>query len=396
MKHWLKKELEQRKEIHLSCILTIAGALLVLWIMMTLQPYLISSNHVLDSFSDIARGTAQADIWSFAQWYLGEWAEPQVFRIVPAGILSCLTAMIGYHFERKDSKWRGSDIVGGSGLFIPIFFMSILSLLLCDLIYYQDAQYGFMPTMVPMACVVVAVTLEYGCNWKKFITVVCFTGTIPYFIARYAVFYLMEPFQLPRPVGGWIGMILGTGIAWKLMEILPWMTKRQMEEKEHSAERGTISDRRLYFERLLADPSELICWGSSWNSIGMYAGGIIGWAMNPYSSSCKENWVPVIMVAQVITVAIGNYIYFPYVKEKQMPYVFTGYVPISCFINYYVESVEWIVISILICAVFPPIMTKWLEMKLRVLKKWPIAITCLTSMSLFTIGWSLVIQKFGY
>lgn len=392
----IQVELQKRKSISISFVLTIMITLSAMWIMMSLQPYFLAHTIFLDSYADIAKGTAEGKIWSFLQWYIGEWSEPQVFRILPAALLSVVTAFAGYYFERVNSKWRGSDTCGGTGLFPQIFAMSILSLLICDLIYYRDAAYGFMPTFIPMACVIVALTLEYGCDWKKFVTITSFAGTIPYLIARYAVLYLMDPFQFPRPVGGWIGMLFGTMIAWQIVKILPWMTKRSEEQKQVAVQRAAISDKKLYIERILADPSELICWGSSWNTIGMLIGGILGWAMNPNASSCKEGWIPVIFAAQFLTLAISNYIFFPWIKEKKMPYVFTGYVPISCFINCYVESSMWIFISILASAILAPLLTKWIEVKWTFLKKWPIAVTCISSMILFTLGWSIVLQLLGF
>lgn len=352
----MKDRMKTRMEILPVFLIMLLVTSIILYVMLKVQPYLLENHHYIWSFGEVAGLTAEGNWKAFLVWYFAEIAEPVVSRTIPAAIGVTVFAFIGEYLEKKNSRFRGTDIVGGSGLFKPIFVMSMLSLLLCDLLYYHDAQYGFVPTFISVCTIIPFTVPRYGYNGIPAITQVVMAGVLPYLFARAVMFRVTEPLHLPRALAGFMGIWISTIVTEELLKFMPWMKKRDLS-KYQSIPRKTVQGSRFFLERMLADPNEMSCWGSSWSTIGMYLGGIIAWILNPNASSNLEGMFPVIMCCQLYTLLLSIFIFYPSYKKGQRIFTFTGYVVISSIINTYTPSLWIVILMIVLSAVITPAVT---------------------------------------
>lgn len=362
----MRDRMRTRKEVLPVFLILMVMTSILFYVMLKVQPYLIENHHYILSFGEIASYTAEDNWKAFLIWYVAEIAEPVVSRTVPAAIGMTVFALFGEYLEKRNSKFRGTDIVGGSGLFRPIFIMSLLSLLICDLLYHRDAQYGFVPTFISVCTIIPFTAPRYGYKGIPAVTQIVMAGVLPYLFARIIMFKVTEPLHLPRAMAGLAGILLSTIAAEEILKVIPWMKKQDLS-KYQSLSRKTYFGTRFFVERLLADPNEMSCWGSSWSTIGMYLGGIIAWVLNPNASSNLEGMFPVVMCCQLYTVLLSIFIFYPSYKKGKQAFTFTGYVVISSVINTYTPSVGVLVLMIILSAVLAPVVTSFF---VKHVKRW--------------------------
>lgn len=362
----MKERMTVRKEVLPAFLVSLFLAGVTYGIMQQIQPYLLHTHHAIYSFGEVAALTAKSDWKGFFVWYFAEVGEPVVSRTVPTAAGMIIFAIFGYWLEKKNSKFRGTDIVGGSGLFLPILVLSMLALLLCDLIFHQDAQYGFVPTFIAICTIIPFTVPRYGYKGMTAVTQIVLAAVLPYLFAKVCMSGLTEPLHLPRALSGFMGICLATILAEEVIVFLPWMKKQDFSDRK-SKPRILPKGNRFFAERLLADPNEMSCWGSSWSTIGMYLGGICAWILNPNASSNLEGYFPLIMCSQFLVLSISIFFYYPWYRKGEQVYTFPGYVVISSLINTYTLDVWLVVVMIFLSALMTPLVTAFF---IKNVKRW--------------------------
>lgn len=383
---------KERKGALPAYIVTLIICTALMFIMNTLQDS-IASNHYIDSLDEIIAGKNAGDVWSEIQWLIGEIPEGQVMRTWVCGVVMIIFTFIGYFFERTNSRFRGTDLVGGSGYFIPMLLVSTGAMLLANLVYHRATMNGWAATFISFCSLAPLLFTIYGGGAKKIATEMILGGLAPAGFGAYiAMPYIVKPLGLPAFVSAAIGMAVTVPLCVLLCRHLPWMTPIDMSiYKSSPADNRSFSDSRLYVRRLLADPSELIFWGSSWGTVGMYIGAVLAWWLDPLANSCAAYKFPTVMCCQLITVATSIFLWFPKVKRGESAFTFSGFVIISAFINTYEMSVSLMIISILVAAVFTPLTAMKLYEKTK-LRSLPPCCSTLTSFCIVCISWSLVLR----
>lgn len=383
---------KERKGALPAYIITLIICTALMIIMNTMQDS-IAANHYIDSLDEIIAGKNSGSVLSEIQWLIGEIPEGQVMRTWVCGIVMIIFTLVGYYFERTNSPFRGTDLAGGSGYFVPMFLVSTGAMLLANLAYHRATENGWEATFISFCSLAPLLFSIYGGGAKKIATEIILGGLAPAGFAVYvAMPFIVKPLGLPAFVSAAVGMAVTVPIGVIICRHLPWMTPIDMSIYKPSPEdTRKFSDSRLYVRRLLADPSELIFWGSSWGTVGMYIGAVLAWWLNPLANSCAAYKFPTVMCCQLITIATSIFIWFPKVKRGENAFTFSGFVIISAFINTYEMNIPLLIISILVAAVLTPLtaMTLYEKTKLRTL---PPCCSTLTSFCIVCIGWSLVLQ----
>ncbi|MGN0608517.1 MAG: hypothetical protein ACI4J6_04890 [Oscillospiraceae bacterium] len=385
---------KERKKIIPMYIAASAAICLVLAVMTFLQSGVISENRFIHSLDDIIEGKNSGDILCTAEWLIAEIPEGQVMRTWPAAVFMLAFALLGYYFERRDSRFRGTDIAGGKGAFFPLLAVCTGAMLLANAVYFRATENGWAATFISFCSLAPTLFFIYGTGVKKVITEIVLGGLAPVGFAVYiAMPFIVKPLGLPAFVSAAIGMAVTVPLCVLLCRRLPWMTEADFSAFKPSPEnKRKISDGRLFIRRLLADPSELICWGSSWATVGMYIGSLLAWVLNPSSGSCAEGRFPEVMCCQLLTIATSIFIWFPKIKRGEPTFTFSGFVIISAFINTYEMSVPLTILSIFVAAVFTPLTAELLYSKVKFYRELPACCSTLSSFCIVCITWSFVIM----
>lgn len=244
--------MKERKNILSVFILVVIFSIVGLNAMLIIQPYLIEHNHYILSFNELLTEVIKNKAHGYIIWYLGEFSETMVMRTVLGSLLGIIFAIIGYYLERKNSKYRGTDIVGGTGYFFEILIFSAISVLISDILFHSDTKIGWIPTFISVCCIVPTFIPKYGYKKFKGLTIVLLAGIIPYPIAKLAIIFFTNKYNMPRCLAGLIGILFATIIAEEIVKFMPWMTINE-SVKEASMPRKVKYGKRFFLERLLAD-----------------------------------------------------------------------------------------------------------------------------------------------
>ena len=126
--------------------------------------------------------------------------------------------------------------------------------------------------------------------------------------------YFCLPLHLPTVIGNVTGMWAGALIAFWICRHLPWMPRPTAAE-EAGQEQATEEDRIAsalaeqgplwVVRRTLADFTEAQFYGTEIASIGLIAGTVLSFLLNPAAPVYGTGLLPAVLLAQVLTASIG-------------------------------------------------------------------------------------------
>jgi hypothetical protein len=170
----------------------------------------------------------------------------------------------------------------------------------------------WQPTFVPFVSVPCALVLVYGRGWAVALTGAVLGAALTTPIALVAVNLLCRPIGLPDVVGATTGMWVSGLIAFVLCRSLPWLPRPLSESTRQASSVRRERDRRVAAQgpiwaarRILADFTEAQFYGNEWASVGLLAGTLLSYALNPDLPAHGSGLVPQLLTAQVMTAALG-------------------------------------------------------------------------------------------
>lgn len=255
-----------------------------------------------------------SDGYSRVLWLLSDITEPQFYAAPIASIGLLLGALLAWGLQKRRHRLGGASIAYGSGLWPWMLTAAALSIAISNLAFGWMLEDGWQPTFVPFVCVAPALVLVYGRGWP-----VVFTGaalgslTTP--LAAALIALITAPLGLPVVVANTMAMAIGTTIAFFLARALPWLkrpatTSVEPEPLEDHSPRPTptrtfMGDAVWTARRVLCDFTETQFWATEWASVGLLVGLTVQAAVASSLLSYGTELVPQILLAQVITSAIG-------------------------------------------------------------------------------------------
>jgi hypothetical protein len=121
--------------------------------------------------------------------------------------------------------------------------------------------------------------------------------------------YLCIPLGLPVVIGNVLGMALGSVGAFLLCRALPVLVSRSPEAKATvpplAPDKVPDYGIRWTFRRVLADFSEAPFFGNEWASLGLLAGVLLAYSLNPLSPAYGSGWLPHLITGQALTSLLG-------------------------------------------------------------------------------------------
>lgn len=256
---------------------------------------------------------AHGDVLSRVQWALGDITEPQFYKSWIASLGLLLGATLAWWAGTRGKPWAVMAISYGSGRWPWILGSSALSLVLSNLLFGSRLDDGWQPTFIPFVCVATALVLVYGAGWS-----VLFTGAIMGAITTTPVAMVLiatvtGPLDLPSVVANTTAMSIGTVITFLIARRLPWMhlpasadtTVAEPPPTTIVGTPGTRKDAVWTIRRIVADFTETQFYANELASIGVIAGVVLAFVLNPLFPSYGTALLPHILFAQALTSAVG-------------------------------------------------------------------------------------------
>ncbi|WP_237885287.1 threonine/serine exporter family protein [Pseudomonas sp. PGPR40] len=261
-------------------------------------------------YSHMVSSLPEPSAW--LRWVLGDISEVAFYKHEFASIGLLAGAYLAYWANRTGKAWQGFTICYGSGLWPWLVTSSLLGLLLSNLLWgWTVTATRWQPTFAAFVSLPAAMVLMFGGGWKVTINGAIMGAVFVTPMCLLIVNYVCNPLSLPAVIGNVSGMAIASVVAFLLCRYLPSLVKSDPPEKpSESVPAPVISKTPDYgviwsMRRVLADFSEAPFFGNEWASLGLIAGALLAYSLNPTSPVYGTGLLPQLIAAQALTSALG-------------------------------------------------------------------------------------------
>lgn len=303
-----RNRLVGRPPLDLAIILLMIGTtLLIAWLSFT---YRSAWEAHWPNYSDMVSGLPEPSAW--LRWVLGDISEVAFYKHEFASIGLLAGAYLAYWTNRTGKTWQGFAISYGTGLWPWLVTSSLLGLLLSNLLWgWTVTASSWQPTFAAFVSLPAAMVLMFGGGWKVTINGAIMGAVFVTPMCLLIVNYVCNPLGLPAVIGNVTGMAVASVGAFLLCRYLPSLVKSDPPKKPPSPvpvpaitktpDYGVVWSLR----RVLADFSEAPFFGNEWASLGLIAGALMAYTLNPTSPVYGTGLLPQLIAAQALTSALG-------------------------------------------------------------------------------------------
>jgi hypothetical protein len=244
------------------------------------------------------------------RWVLGDISEVAFYKHEFASIGLLAGAYLAYWANRTGKRWQGFAISYGSGLWPWLITSSLLGLLLSNLLWgWTVTATTWQPTFAAFVSLPAAMVLMFGGGWKVAVNGAIMGAVFVTPMCLLIVNYVCNPLGLPAVIGNVSGMAVASVFAFLLCRYVPSLMKSEAPVKPSAPpslptktpDYGVIWSLR----RVLADFSEAPFFGNELASLGLIAGALLAYTLNPISPVYGSGLLPQLIGAQALTSAIG-------------------------------------------------------------------------------------------
>ncbi|GAA3938542.1 hypothetical protein [Actinoplanes auranticolor] len=256
-----------------------------------------------------------SQVWPWFRWIVGDTTEAGFQKDALAGVLMLMGAAIAHWGAGRGKRWAGFALSGGIGLFPWMAGSAFLGLLVSNAAWgWTIAVSGmWQPTFVPFVSLPSALVLVYGRGWAVALTGAVLGAGLTTPIALLLVNFVCRPTGLPNVVGTTTGMGVSALIAFPLCRSLPWLPRSAVSATREAGpdcpERGSavpVHQGPFWVaRRTLADFTEAQFYGNEWAGVGLIAGTLLSYGLNPGLPAYGSGLVPQLLTAQVLTAVLG-------------------------------------------------------------------------------------------
>ncbi len=287
--------------------LMLGMALLVIWLSFT---YRSSWSAHWPDYSHMLSSLSEPSAW--LRWVLGDISEVAFYKHEFASIGLLAGAYLAYWANRTGRAWQGFTICYGSGLWPWLVTSSLLGLLLSNLLWgWTVTATRWQPTFAAFVSLPAAMVLIFGGGWKVAINGAIMGALFVTPLCLLIVNYICNPLGLPAVIGNVTGMAVASIGAFLLCRCLPNLMKSDRTEQSSTPPPSpAIAKTPDYgvvwtLRRVLADFSEAPFFGNEWASLGLIAGVLLAYTLNPTSPVYGTGLLPHLLAAQALTSALG-------------------------------------------------------------------------------------------
>lgn len=246
---------------------------------------------------------------AWLRWVLGDISEVAFYKHELASLGLLLGGALGYWASRYAGPWQGFSICYGTGLWPWLVSSSLLGLVLSNALWgWTLTADTWQPTFAAFVSLPAAMVLFFGGGWKVTINGAILGALLVTPACLLIVNYVCLPLGLPVVVGNVLGMAVGSVVAFVLCRAIPALVSTRPQE---TADTPAVSEKAPDYgviwtiRRVLADFSEAPFFGNEWASLGMLAGVLMAYALNPLSPAYGSGLLLPMVAAQALTSLCG-------------------------------------------------------------------------------------------
>ncbi|MDQ3204033.1 MAG: hypothetical protein M3Q94_18000, partial [Pseudomonadota bacterium] len=286
-------------------LLVLGAALSIIWLSFTHRE--TWSAHWPD-YAHMVSSLPDPGAW--LRWVIGDISEVAFYKHEFASIGLLAGAYLAYWANRTGKVWQGFSICYGTGLWPWLITSSLLGLLLSNMLWgWTVTADSWQPTFAAFVSLPAAMVLMFGAGWKVTINGAIMGALLVTPVCLLIVNYVCVPLGLPVVIGNVSGMAVASVVAFLLCRYLPSLVKSGQSRKplEPPPAVGKAPDYGVVWSlrRVLADFSEAPFFGNEWASLGLIAGALLAFTLNPMSPAYGSGLLPQLIGAQALTSAIG-------------------------------------------------------------------------------------------
>ncbi len=281
--------------------LGIASALLILWVSLT-------HHDSWPGYTEMVTSLPQPIAW--LRWVLGDISEVAFYKHELASLGLLGGAYLAWWANRTGKRWQGFAISYNTGLWPWLITSSLLGLMLSNLLWgWTVTADTWQPTFAAFVSLPAAMVLMFGGGWKVTLNGALLGAVLVTPMCLLVVNFVCVPLGLPVVIGNVLGMAIGSVIAFVLCRHVPAIVRSDYvcEPKQapiapsHPPTYGLVWSAR----RVLADFSEAPFFGNELASLGLLAGVLLAYSLNPVSPAYGSGLVLHLIGAQALTSALG-------------------------------------------------------------------------------------------
>ncbi|WP_455885386.1 hypothetical protein [Pseudomonas spelaei] len=278
--------------------LGLLSLLLVLWVS-------ISHGGAWPGYNELLTSLPHPAAW--LRWIVGDISEVAFYKheLASLGLLS--GAYLAWWASKRGKAWQGFSIAYGTGLWPWLITSSLMGLLLSNLLWgWSVTAQTWQPTFAAFVSLPAAMVLMFGGGWKVAVNGAVLGAVLVTPACLLIVNYVCVPLALPIVIGNVLGMAVGSVIAFLLCRRIPALVRSDYiaPSKPSPAQPPTYGV-AWSLRRVLADFSEAPFFGNELASLGLLAGVLLAYALNPMSPGYGSGLILHLVGAQALTSAIG-------------------------------------------------------------------------------------------
>ncbi len=270
--------------------------------------YSASASGLWPGYNDMMASLPSPMAW--LRWVVGDISEVAFYKHEFASLGLLLGGAFGYWTSRYAQGWQGFSITYGTGLWPWLVTSSLLGLLLSNALWgWTLTADSWQPTFAAFVSLPAAMVLLFGGGWKVTLNGALLGALLVTPSSLLMVNYLCTPLGLPVVIGNVLGMALGSVVAFLLCRALPVLVSRAPESQDRAPPAALLKTPdygiRWTLRRVLADFSEAPFFGNEWASLGLLAGVLVAYTLNPLSPAYGSGWLPHLVTGQALTSLLG-------------------------------------------------------------------------------------------
>nr|WP_256677219.1 hypothetical protein [Pseudomonas sp. FSL R10-1350] len=245
---------------------------------------------------------------AWLRWVIGDISEVAFYKHEFASLGLLFGGALGYWANRYAKTWQGFSISYGTGLWPWLVTSSLLGLALSNALWgWTLTADTWQPTFAAFVSLPAAMVLLFGAGWKVTLNGAVLGALLVTPCCLLMVNFVCLPLGLPVVIGNVLGMALGSALAFGLCRCVPVLVKSQVEPVVEKPAARPKPDYGVIWtlRRVLADFSEAPFFGNEWASLGMLAGVLLAYALNPLSPAYGSGLLLHLVAAQAFTSLVG-------------------------------------------------------------------------------------------
>lgn len=279
-------------------VLGVISTLLVLWVA-------LKNEGSWPGYTEMVASLPHPIAW--LRWVLGDISEVAFYKheLASLGLLS--GAYLAWWASKRGRAWQGFSISYGTGLWPWLVTSSLLGLMLSNLFWgWSITEQAWQPTFAAFVSLPAAMVLMFGGGWKVTLNGAVLGALLVTPICLLLVNFVCAPLGLPAVIGNVTGMAIGSIVAFVLCRRVPSIVHSDyVPPVKPIPTKPPTYGVTWSLRRVLADFSEAPFFGNELASLGLLAGVLLAYALNPNSPVYGSGLVLPLIGAQALTSALG-------------------------------------------------------------------------------------------